>query len=492
MTGLPEPDREVTTDDWSRAGSGWSRLPYLARFPGRHLPASWHDLLSGRHAALLESGPTGRLTVLVPDAPRAWSFGSDGRVQLRLEGGGSDLGKADALAWLDRWARDNRAPRLDGWPAFQGGLVAALGYELAATFEPVTAPPADPALPRAVFLEAYEALVHDRLSGDLVVAILCRADSPAHDARAAARDRARELVRQWDQACLAPPPALLPPGQPVAVLDASLGPDEFSEAARRAQEYIAAGDTYQVNLSTRLELPAPASGLLAYEAVRATNPSPYMGYLRLPGAELVCGSPELLVERLGPRLASRPIAGTRPRTGDEPADGAFARELAADSKERAEHLMLVDLLRNDIGRVAAPGTVRVPEFMAIERYSHVMHLVSQVEGLLPEPPPPPSDILRALFPGGTVTGAPKVRTLQVIAELEPVARGFYTGSVGWIAASGDLCLNIVIRTLTLAGGRCHAQAGAGVVADSVPGREYEESLRKALALRVALGRVPAP
>jgi len=490
MVPLPEPDREVAPADWSAAGPGWSRLPYLARFPGRRLPASWEGAVIGRHAAVLESGPTGRLTLLLPDARRAWSFGADGRVRLRLDGGGADLGPADALAWLDRWARDNRAPRLAGWPAFQGGLVAALGYELATSFEPVHPPPADPDLPRAVFLEADEALVHDRETGDLVAVILCHADTDPEVRHAEARARARALARFWDHACGVPAPALAPPGEPVPILAASLGPEAFAEAARAAQDYIAAGDTYQVNLSTRLELPVPASGLLAYEAVRATNPSPYMGYLRLPGVELVCGSPELLVESLGSRLASRPIAGTRPRTGDEPADGAFARELAADSKERAEHLMLVDLLRNDIGRVAAPGTVRVPEFMAIERYSHVMHLVSQVEGALPDPPPPPSEVVRSLFPGGTVTGAPKVRTLQVIAELEPVARGFYTGSVGWFAASGDLCLNIVIRTLTLADGRCLAQAGAGVVADSLPGREHDESLRKALALRVALGRVP--
>lgn len=490
MTPLPEPDREVSPADWARAGEGFPRLPYLARFPRRALPAAWEGLLAGRHAAILESGPTGRHAVLVPSADRAWSFGADGRLRLRLPGGVSDLGPVDPLAWLDRWARDNRAPRLEGWPPFQGGLVAALGYELVAGFERVAPPPADPPLPRAVFLQADEALVHDRLTGDLFAVVLCHAADAPVDSHAAARERARELAGRWDQACAAPPPSLRPPGEPVPVLEASLDAVGFAAAARRAQEYIAAGDTYQVNLSTRLELPAPASGLLAYEAVRATNPSPYMGYLRLPDAELVCGSPELLVERVDRRLASRPIAGTRPRLGDEPSDLAFARELAADSKERAEHLMLVDLLRNDIGRVAAPGTVRVPEFMAVERYSHVMHLVSQVEGDLPDPPPPPSAVVRALFPGGTVTGAPKVRTLQVIAELEPVARGFYTGSVGWVAGSGDLCLNIVIRTLTLAAGRCLAQAGAGVVADSDPGREHEESLRKALALRVALGRVP--
>ena len=485
-----EPLREVTPGDWAAAGEGWTHLPYLASWGGRSVPRSWEGALPGRHAAVLESGPTGRHTLLVPDA-EAWSFPAAGAGVHHGAHGAAPLATDDPLAWLDAWAREHRAPRLAGWPAFQGGLVAALGYELASRLEPVAAPPADPALPVAVFLRADEALVHDRVTGELTAVVLCRAADPRANAWEAARIRARRLVRLWDLACARPAPELAPPGEPSAILGASLGTEAFAAAARRCQDYIAAGDTYQVNLSTRLELAPPPTALLAYEAVRATNPSPYMGYLRLPGVELACGSPELLVSRDGSRVASRPIAGTRPRTGDEPSDGAFARELAADSKERAEHLMLVDLLRNDLGRVAAPGTVRVPEFMAVERYSHVMHLVSQVEGDLPEPPPPPSGLVRAMFPGGTVTGAPKVRTMQVIAELEPVARGFYTGSVGWVAASGDLCLNIVIRTLTLAGGRCLAQAGAGVVADSHPEREHAESLRKALALRVALGRIPA-
>jgi para-aminobenzoate synthetase component 1 len=216
-----------------------------------------------------------------------------------------------------------------------------------------------------------------------------------------------------------------------------------------------------------------------------------MGYVKMPGITLACGSPELLVESLGTRLSSRPIAGTRPFTGTEDVDQAFSSELASDSKERAEHLMLVDLLRNDLGRVSRPGTVRVPEFMTIEKYSHVIHLVSQVEGERASTAGP-AEIIRSLFPGGTVTGAPKVRTMQVIAELEPVARGFYTGSIGWISASGDLCLNIIIRSLTLTQGRCFAQAGAGIVADSVPSREHAESLRKALALRVALARALVP
>jgi para-aminobenzoate synthetase component 1 len=216
-----------------------------------------------------------------------------------------------------------------------------------------------------------------------------------------------------------------------------------------------------------------------------------MGLVRLPGATLVCGSPELLVEVSAGRIASRPIAGTRPRGADASADLAWAQELSGDTKEKAEHLMLVDLLRNDVGRVSRPGSVHVPEFMAVERYSHVMHLVSQVEGQL-QASAGPADVIRALFPGGTITGAPKVRTMQVIAELEPVARGYYTGSLGWIGATGDLCLNIVIRSLWSADGRTFVQAGAGIVADSVPDREYAESLRKAQAPLLAAARAVLP
>lgn len=443
----------------------------MARFPGRRPPAAWAGLLTGASHAVLESGPTGRYTVVLPEAAEVRTLPDGGRA-------------ADFLDALGSGA----PPAPDGWPRFRTGWILALGYELGGAFEPVRSAPDDLGLPRAVLLRADETLTHDARTGELFVALAPQgAELPALRARAAL------LAGRWDAACAAKPPALRPAGAPAPVLAETLGAEAFARAARRAQELIAAGDTYQVNLSTRLELPAPGDPLLAYEAVRATNPSPYMSYLRAPGFSLVCGSPELLVEAVGGVIASRPIAGTRPRTGLADEDAAFARELAADSKERAEHLMLVDLLRNDVGRVAAPGTVRVPEFMAVERYSHVMHLVSQVEGAMPSPRPSPAAVIRALFPGGTVTGAPKVRTMQVIAELEPVARGFYTGSVGWADVSGDLCLNIVIRTLVQArpaGGppRCFVQAGAGVVADSVPGREHEESLRKALALRVALAR----
>ena len=488
MKTLPRPDREITLADWTAQGSGWTHLPYLASFPKRSLPASWESLLKGRHCAVLESGRTGRYTVVVPDARQAWRFDAKGGASLHQDGGAQLLTPVRALDALSSWVRAHRAPRFAGWPTFQGGLVAALAYELISEFEPVAAAPDDLGLPRAVLLDATEALVHDASTGELTAVVLADTQSPLGEAHFAAAERARQLVQAWDEACEQAAPKLAPIGEPVPLLGESLDALSFNRAVLRTKEWIAAGDTYQVNLSTRLELPNPEDALRAYEAVRATNPSPYMGFLRLPGATLICGSPELLVEATADRLASRPIAGTRPRTGSAIDDDAFSRELSADSKERAEHLMLVDLLRNDLGRVSTLGTVRVPEFMAVERYSHVMHLVSQVEGVRAATSGP-AEIVRALFPGGTVTGAPKIRTMQIIAALEPVARGFYTGSIGWIGASGDLCLNIVIRTLTCTGGRCFAQAGAGIVADSIPEREHAESLRKALALRVALGRI---
>ena len=480
---------EVTAADWVAAGEGWTHLPYLARFRADRLPLSWEGFFTGRHHAVLESGRSGSLTIAVPAAARTTAFFADGRVVLHAEDGAHEEASEQPLAYLRRWSREVRAPRLAGWPDFQGGLIAMLGYELAAQFEPVTSSPADVRAPLAAFLEAHEACVFDASKHELTIVVLCPVGSP-NSALRAARLRALELADRWGTTCAQAAPVLPPVVPPPPPLAQSLDERAFVRAVERCQAYIAAGDTYQVNLSTRLEV-APVDPLRAYEVLRSANPSPYMGLVRLPGAALVCGSPELLVEVSAGRIASRPIAGTRPRGADEAADLAWAQELSGDTKEKAEHLMLVDLLRNDVGRVARPGTVRVPEFMAIERYSHVMHLVSQVEGAL-QVSAGPADVIRALFPGGTVTGAPKVRTMQVIAELEPVARGYYTGSLGWIGASGDLCLNIVIRSLWSAEGRAFVQAGAGVVADSVPAREYAESLRKAQAPLLAAARATLP
>jgi len=260
---------------------------------------------------------------------------------------------------------------------------------------------------------------------------------------------------------------------------------KFQRAVTQIQEYIAAGDTYQVNVSLRTSRPTRVPPARIYAALRRINPSPYMGFFRVPEFALVCGSPELLVRLVDGVVSSRPIAGTRPRGDAAAQDRHLSAELLASEKERAEHLMLVDLIRNDIGRVARFGTVHVSEFMAIEQYSHVMHIVSQVEGRLAEGRTW-VDVFRSMFPGGTITGCPKIRTMEIIDEIEPVGRGFYTGALGWISYSGEMEMNIVIRSMLVAGSVAHVQAGAGIVADSSPARELDEALRKAQALWVAL------
>ncbi|MDO3412885.1 anthranilate synthase component I family protein [Saccharibacillus sp. CPCC 101409] len=260
---------------------------------------------------------------------------------------------------------------------------------------------------------------------------------------------------------------------------------EFEEAVRRIQEYIRSGDVFQVNLSLRKQRRLKASPEEIYEWMRIVNPSPYMGFLRFPGFQLVSGSPELLVRLEDGRLAARPIAGTRRRGADKEEDLRMAEELAGSEKERAEHIMLVDLQRNDLGRAAAYGSVVVPELMTIERYAHVMHLVSQVEADL-APGKTAYDVIAAVFPGGTITGAPKVRTMQIVEELEPVRRGPYTGSMGWIDYSGNMELNIIIRTLVVQDGIGHMQAGAGIVIDSEPYREYRECYNKARSVSRAV------
>ena len=257
--------------------------------------------------------------------------------------------------------------------------------------------------------------------------------------------------------------------------------ESFMKAVECIQEYIGAGDVFQVNLSTRQERTLQTHPLEIYTSLREINPSPYMGYLELGDFQIVSGSPELLIKKQGTEVSTRPIAGTRSRGADEQEDEELARELIENEKERAEHIMLVDLERNDLGRVCKYGTVEVDEFMVIEKYSHVMHIVSNVRGEVEEDKDA-FDLVKAVFPGGTITGAPKIRTMEIIEELEPVRRGIYTGSIGWIGYSGDTELNIVIRTLLAKDGKAHVQAGAGIVIDSNPENEYKESLKKAIAL----------
>jgi len=271
----------------------------------------------------------------------------------------------------------------------------------------------------------------------------------------------------------------------------SIGRDDFIERVDRIKEHIRAGDCFQALLSRRIELEADFDPALLYRALRALNPSPYMYHLTLDGVDIVGSSPELLVRLAGGHVTVRPIAGTRPRGATPERDAELSRELLADQKERAEHIMLVDLGRNDVGRVARYGTVKVTEMMQIEKYSHVLHIVSQVEGDVASDKSA-MDVFRATFPAGTMTGAPKVRAMQIIDELEPVSRGAYAGAIGYIAGGGKrMDLAITIRTCVMANGVASVQAGAGIVADSVGTSEWDETENKARAVLTAIGQARA-
>ncbi|HWG89826.1 MAG TPA: aminodeoxychorismate synthase component I [Candidatus Thermoplasmatota archaeon] len=283
-------------------------------------------------------------------------------------------------------------------------------------------------------------------------------------------------------------------GPPAAAEDPGLAPgvkpymtrERFEQMVQEGKNHVRAGDVFQVNLSHRLEAAAPRDPLALYGRLRAANPAPFAAFFDAVDYQVLSSSPERLFTLRGRTLSARPIAGTRRRSPDPEEDAALKAELAADEKERAEHVMLVDLARNDIGRVAEYGSVRVDELLTVETYRAVHHLVSNVEGTLRDGFGP-VDALRALFPGGTITGAPKVESMRIIERLEPVRRGPYTGSIGWFSATGDVDLNILIRTLLVKDGATHLQVGAGIVEDSVPAKEYEETLAKAKALLAALG-----
>ena len=438
----------------------------------------------------MESGRTGRWTILAPELPEVWLCrensaerlvrGEDGAVATESHGG-------SPTEILEKLLAEHGVERTTGAPDFQGGVIALLSYDLARCFEKLPATAKDDLhAPLAVLAPVPAALVYDSLESTVHAVVPA---APGHEA--SARERCDRLLATWAGLAAAPaaPAEPVEEGRSLATPATTFDESGFCAAVERIREYVRAGDTYQVNLSTRQTFPLHASPECVYETLRGVNPSPYMGLFRLPGFTLVCGSPELLVRVRDGRIESRPIAGTRRRGETPERDAELHAELSANTKENAEHLMLVDLLRNDLGRVSKPGTVHVPEFMTVERYSHVMHLVSHVVGE-PLPDATASDIVRAVFPGGTITGAPKVRTMEIIEELEPVRRAFYTGSAGWISGADAMELNIIIRTLHAQDGLAHIQAGAGIVADSIPEREYRESLSKARALLVALEKTP--
>jgi anthranilate/para-aminobenzoate synthase component I len=391
---------------------------------------------------------------------------------------------ARASALLRGIVEARRRPAQPGLPPFQGGFVGLLGYAMAQAFEAVPPGGEDPLRWPALWgVVVDEFLAVDHALGQLHAVAVPREGEAPKDAEA----RAHAVL----QRALAPPPALGPAQAPPGTrARSSAGEEGYGAMVHAALRHIAEGDVYQVNLAHRLTWPQGGDALALHAALRAVNPSPFGFFLDSGRWQLVSCSPERLLAVRGRSVATRPIAGTHPRGPSPAEDEALAARLRADPKERAEHTMLVDLARNDLGRVCTYGSVRWDEFMTLERYSHVTHLVSNVEGEL-QPGRGALDAVRALFPGGTITGVPKVRAMEVIAALEPHPRAFYTGSAGWLSWTGDADLNIAIRTLLVKDGQAHAPVGAGIVADSQPAREWRETLHKAAAMLHAAG-VEAP
>lgn len=457
----------------------------------------------------LARGPYGYLLESVEGGERVarYSFvGADPYAVLRARDGvaewrwlsGPRAGQTERVACADpleavRAELERRpiAPLAGQAPRFHGGAVGYLSYEAAARFEPSVPIPADDPLdlPEAVFMFSDTLLIFDHARHTaLLFTWADTASTGGDDERAEAEAHARldDLERRLRRATPRQAPGLRRSASRRPVAPSRLESREgYAGAVRAIKEYVRAGDCFQVVPSRRVARPLSAPPFAVYRALRSINPSPYMFYLALDDMAIAGASPELLVRVEGGEVAVHPIAGTRRRDADPDADARLEAELRADEKERAEHVMLVDLGRNDVGRVSAPGSVAVTQFMDVERYSHVMHLVSHVTGRL-RAGLTPYDALRAGFPAGTVSGAPKIRAMQIIAELEGQRRGVYAGAVGYIGFDGSLDTCIAIRTLVMKDGVAYAQAGGGIVADSDPEAEFQETENKLGAVMRAL------
>ncbi len=394
---------------------------------------------------------------------------------------------ANPLDHLRELMAEYRPVTVPGLPRFVGGAVGYLGYDLVRHFEDIVPRRKDSLeLPEFGFLLTETLLIFDRVAQTIKVVANAHVPSRSEvELRRAYREAAGRIERMI--ARLKQPLRRSRPKQRRSPLTftSNMSRAEFEKMVVRTKDYIQAGDIIQGVLSQRWETRIQTTPFQIYRALRAVNPSPYMYYLRVAGVELVGSSPETLVRCEEGTIAVRPIAGTRRRGDTDEKDRVLERELLADAKERAEHIMLVDLGRNDVGRVAKTGTVRVEQLMRVERYSHVMHIVSDVTGEL-DPGRSVYDVMKACFPAGTVSGAPKIRAMQIIEELEPTRRGPYAGAVGYVSFSGNMDTCINIRTIVIKGNRAYIQAGAGIVADSDPDREYDETCNKAKAMMKAI------
>jgi len=456
------------------AAAGYNRIPVtLETFADLDTPLSIYlKLAGGPYSYLLESVQGGerfgRYSFIgIGSTTRISITGSTillltgNRVAERRE-------HTNPMSFISEFMARFKVPDLPGLPRFCGGLVGAFGYDTVRAIEPKLAATTktDPVGVPDILLT---------LSGKLTLVVFAEPGFPG--AWKQSQARLKELLAKLRAPVRIPDDAATP-SEPAA---SEFGEEEFKAAVRRAKQYIVDGDVMQVVLSQRMSKPFKAQPLSLYRALRTLNPSPYMFYFDFEDFHVVGASPEILVRLEDGVITGRPIAGTRKRGATPEEDAALAAELLADPKERAEHLQLLDLGRNDVGRVAKTGSVKVTEQYVIERYSHVMHIVSNVEGRLKDDEGPVS-VLRATFPAGTVSGAPKVRAMEIIDELEPTKRGIYAGAVGYLGFNGDMDLAIAIRTAVLKDGRIYVQAGAGIVADSDPDAEWVETQNKAKAL----------
>lgn len=482
----------ISLQQWESWAKEYNMLPYVKVIPSTHFDGmGW----------LSHCDKEGPCFVLESGRNRRYSYyGYHPYKEVKIEVGIVKVyeGDQEVVNTADLWGSmkqlfsQHRAPCIPGLPRFCGGAVGFFSYDFARYIErlPLIAVK-DVDVPEAHFFFYNQIIVWDQVASEIIIITshpvnekMTKAEleecyrQAAHKSSTTENELQKWLGNKVEELAIPFLHTDITQREDWAV---SFSKQEFMDAVRKVQEYIQAGDVFQVNLSVRQSIPLKTDPLSIYQHLRRVNPSPYMGYLQFGEYQFVSASPELLVKVEGDRIETRPIAGTRPRGANREEDIKLAFELIANDKERAEHIMLVDLERNDLGKVAQYGSVHVNELMIIEEYSHVMHIVSNVKGDLAKGKNV-IDVLAAMFPGGTITGAPKIRTMEIIEELEPVRRGPYTGSFGWIDYQGNMELNIIIRTLVARDGKGYVQAGAGIVIDSDPEREYWESLNKAKAL----------
>ena len=470
------------------AAGGFTRIPVVREvLSDLDTPLSVYlKLADGPYTYLFESVEGGerfgRYSIIGLPAARVYAFRGD---ELSVIEHGEVVQArrvADPFAEVERLRASHSVPVLPGLPGFSGGLVGWFGFECIDYIEPRLARdplPDELGTPDILLMQSEEVAVFDNLKGRLY--LIVHADPGEPQAWARANRRLDALAHRLRHAGAGYPETLQPAALDEADFVSGFTREGFIAAVEKSQEYVRAGDIFQVVLSQRLSVPFNARPVDVYRALRALNPSPYMYFLDVGGTQVVGSSPEILVRQQGGTVTVRPIAGTRPRGETPEEDAALEAELLADPKERAEHLMLIDLGRNDVGRVSEAGSVELGDSFAIERYSHVMHIVSEVTGRLKEGLSY-ADVLRATFPAGTVSGAPKIRALEIIRELEPIRRNVYAGSIGYIGWDGDADMAIAIRTAVIQDGRLHVQAGAGIVHDSDPQKEWDETMNKGRAL----------